>query len=156
MSKLMDRKISKFRLKKLSILTDDIFQWLSLKVRYQWEITVKEKLWKHSKKIKTVALSCRGNYILTLPSYSKTCLKWPLKKMTKIVFQDRLPLNAGQKYCRMLQESILQYFWPSLGYHLSLRPLFCLCLNGRLRQVLLFFSQCLSLMIYWVTNHWAN
>ena len=30
------------------------------------------------------------------------CLKQPLKKKTKIVFQDRLSLNAGQKYCRML------------------------------------------------------
>ena len=46
--------------------------------------------------------------------YSKTCLKRPLKKMTKIGFQDGLWLNAGQKYC------ILQYFHPSLGYHLSL------------------------------------
>ena len=54
--------------------------------------------------------------------YSKTCLKRPLKKKTKIVFQDRLSFNAGQKYCRMLQESILQYFRPSLSYHLSLRP----------------------------------
>ena len=34
--------------------------------------------------------------------YSITCLKRPLKKKTKIVFQDRLSLNAGQKYCRML------------------------------------------------------
>ena len=25
----------------------------------------------------------------------------------------------------MLQESILQYFRPSLSYHMSLRPLFC-------------------------------
>ena len=58
--------------------------------------------------------------------------------MTKIGFQDRLSLNAGQKYCRMLQESILQYFRPSLRYHLSLRPLFCLFLGGRLRQVLLY------------------
>ena len=33
---------------------------------------------------------------------SKTCLKQPLKKKTKIGFQDRLSLNAGQKYCRML------------------------------------------------------
>ena len=32
--------------------------------------------------------------------------------------------------------SILQYFGPSLSYHLSLRPLFCLFLSGRLRQVL--------------------
>ena len=35
--------------------------------------------------------------------YSKTCLKRPLKKTKKIDFQDRLLLNAGQKYCRMLQ-----------------------------------------------------
>ena len=36
----------------------------------------------------------------------------------------------------MLQESILQYFRPSLSYHLLRRPLFCLFLGGRLRQVL--------------------
>ena len=35
--------------------------------------------------------------------YSKTCLKQPLKMNTKIGFQDLLLLNAGQKYCRMLQ-----------------------------------------------------
>ena len=35
--------------------------------------------------------------------YSKTCLKWPLSKRPKIGFQDQLSLNAGQKYCRMLQ-----------------------------------------------------
>ena len=33
-------------------------------------------------------------------SYNKTCLKQPLKKKTKIGFQDRLSLNAGQKYLR--------------------------------------------------------
>ena len=38
----------------------------------------------------------------------------------------------------MLQESILQYFRPSLSYDLSLRPLFCLFLSSRLRQVLLY------------------
>ena len=70
--------------------------------------------------------------------YSKNCLKRSLQKKTRIGFQDRLSLNAGQKYCRMLQESILQYFRPSLSYHLSLRPLFCLFLVGRLRQVLLY------------------
>ena len=57
---------------------------------------------------------------------SKTFLKRPLKKKTKIGVIDRLSLNAGRKYCRMLQESILQYFRPALSYHLSLRPLFCL------------------------------
>ena len=60
------------------------------------------------------------------------------KRRPKIGFQDRLSLNAGQKYCRMLQESILQYFRPSLSYHLSLRSLFCLFLSGCLRQVLLY------------------
>ena len=34
--------------------------------------------------------------------------------------------------------SILQYFRPSLSYHLSLRSLVCLFLNGRLTQVLLY------------------
>ena len=58
--------------------------------------------------------------------------------MTKIGFQYRFLLNAGQKYCRMLQESILQYFQPSLSYHLSFKPLFCLFLSGHLRQVLLY------------------
>ena len=36
-------------------------------------------------------------------TYSKTVLKGPLKKNTKIGFQDRLSLNAGQMYCRILQ-----------------------------------------------------
>ena len=35
--------------------------------------------------------------------YSKTCVKRPLSKRQKIGFQDQLSLNAGQKYCRMLQ-----------------------------------------------------
>ena len=35
--------------------------------------------------------------------YSKTCVKRPLSNRQKIGFQDQLLLNAGQKYCRMLQ-----------------------------------------------------
>ena len=53
--------------------------------------------------------------------YSKTFLKRPLKKKTKIGFQDRLSFKAGQTYCRMLQKSILQYFRPSLSYHLPFK-----------------------------------
>ena len=37
------------------------------------------------------------------PLYSKTCLKQSPKRWPKIGFQDWLSLNAGQKYCRMLQ-----------------------------------------------------
>ena len=50
-------------------------------------------------------------------------------------------LVSKTDYCLMqvksiLKESILQYFRPSLSYHLSLRaPLFCLFLSGRLRLV---------------------
>ena len=68
----------------------------------------------------------------------KPALSGHSKRRPKIGFQDRLSLNDGQKYCRMLQESILQYFRPSLSYFLSLRLLFCQFLSGRLRQVLLY------------------
>ena len=40
-------------------------------------------------------------------TYSKTCVKRPLSKRQKMVFKTnyrlKLSLNAGQKYCRMLQ-----------------------------------------------------
>ena len=36
--------------------------------------------------------------------YSKTCVEQPLSKRPKIGFQYQLLLNAGRKYCRMLQE----------------------------------------------------
>ena len=45
--------------------------------------------------------------------YSKTCLKWPLKK------EDQLSLYAGQKYCRMPQgehSAILSTFIKLLIY----------------------------------------
>ena len=35
--------------------------------------------------------------------------------------------------------SILQYFRPSLSYHLSLGSVFCLFLSGRFTQVLVYF-----------------
>ena len=47
---------------------------------------------------------CASYYLPTTDcKYSKTCLKRPLSKRPKIVFQDQLSLNAGQKDCRMLQ-----------------------------------------------------
>ena len=78
---------------------------------------------------------CCTNFVNHIKLYSKTCVKWPLSKRPKIVFQDQLLLNAGQKYCRSSKGSILQYFRPSISYHLSLRSLFFLFLSGRLRQV---------------------
>ena len=50
-------------------------------------------------------MATRDNKVLWKDKYmySKTRLKGPLKKKTNIGFQDRLSLNAGQKYCRMLR-----------------------------------------------------
>ena len=56
----------------------------------------------HSAASKTLGFR-RSNLTINSDRYSKTCLKWPLKKKTKIGYQDRLSLNAGQKYFRMLQ-----------------------------------------------------
>ena len=82
--------------------------------------------------------------------YSKTCVKRPLSKRPKHCFQDRLSLNVGKKYCRMLQKKILQYFRPSLSYHLSLRYLFTLYLSGRFTQVLLYVTN-VQLFSLWKT-----
>ena len=57
------------------------------------------------------------------------------KKNTKIDFQYQLSLNAGQKYCRMLQGEHsamlltfikLPFFIKTFVLSNSLRPLFCL------------------------------
>ena len=77
--------------------------------------------------------------LLSKVQYSKTCVNWPLSKRQKISFQDQLSLNEVKSIAECSKGSILQYFRPSLGYHLSLRSLFCLCLSGRLTQVLLYF-----------------
>ena len=42
--------------------------------------------------------------------YSKNCVKRPLSKRPKIDFQVILPLNEGQKYCRMEHSAILSTF----------------------------------------------
>ena len=71
--------------------------------------------------------------------YSKTCVKQPRTIKLKIDFQDELSLNAGQKYCRMLQgehSAILSAFIKLL--YLSLRSLFCLFLCGCFTQLLLY------------------
>ena len=39
--------------------------------------------------------------------YSKTCVKRPLKNRQNKYLNDKLLLNEGQKYCRMLHSAIL-------------------------------------------------
>ena len=48
-------------------------------------------------------MGMKGAAELCQCKYSKTCVKRPLSKRQKIGFQDLVSLNAGQKYCRMLQ-----------------------------------------------------
>ena len=67
----------------------------------------------------------------------KTCLKQSLKKKTRMVFKTDYHLMQVKSIAECSKGSILQYFWLSLSYHLSLRSLFYLFLSGRLRQVLL-------------------
>ena len=83
-------------------------------------------------------------------------------KRRPIFFQDQLSYNAGQKYCRMLQESILQYLQPSLSYHLNI---VLSILSGRLRQVLLYiyrkesrwqFTFLKTLPFYRLTTFWRR
>ena len=79
--------------------------WLSLVTRFIfWNCkyitfinTIEEYC--HSKRI-TNSTYCNSVSLLQR-KYSRTCLKQPLKKKTKIGF--RLSLNVQQKYCKMLQ-----------------------------------------------------
>ena len=72
--------------------------------------------------------------------YSQTCLKWPLIRKTKIGFKTEYRLMQVESIAECSKGSILQYFLPSLSYHLSFRSLFCLFLSGWLRQVLLSYT----------------
>ena len=72
-----------------------------------------------------------------LDLYSKTCLKQPLKKKTKIDFQDRLSLNAGQKYCRMLPLEHSAILLTFIKLPFAIKTFVLSILSGRLRQVLL-------------------
>ena len=59
-------------------------------------------------------------------------------KKTKNCFRDKLSLNAGQKYCRMLQGEHSAILLTFIKLALSFRSLFCLFLSGKFIQVLLY------------------
>ena len=60
------------------------------------------------------------------------------KIIPKLVFMASFRLMQVKSIAECSLWSILQYFRPSLRYHLSLTPLLCLFLSGGLRQVLLY------------------
>ena len=63
------------------------------------------------------------------------------KRRPKLVLKTNYCLMQVKSIAECSKGSILQYFLPSLSYHLSLRSLFCLFLSGRLRQVLLYMAR---------------
>ena len=69
--------------------------------------------------------------------YSETSVKRHSQKDQKLGFTTNYRLMQVKGIAECSKGSILQYFRPSLSYHLSLRPLFCLFLGGRFTQVLL-------------------
>ena len=104
----------------------------AVEIQTPFSTTFKNKVWSTVAQCYVIKfLVCKGGNLNihtvkpVLNSHSK------IKKKTK----NWLSRPSIAK-CRSKQ-SILQYFRPSLSYHWSLRPLFCLFLSGCFRQVLL-------------------
>ena len=70
--------------------------------------------------------------------YNKTCVKRPLSKRPKTGFQDQLLLNAGQKYCRMLQGEHSAILFNFIKLPLVIKIFVVSILCGCIRQVLLY------------------
>ena len=68
----------------------------------------------------------------------KPVLSGHSKRRQKLVFKTDYCLMQVKSIAECSKGSFLQYFRPSLCYHLPLTPLFCLFLSGPLRQVLLY------------------
>ena len=66
------------------------------------------------------------------------CKTATLKRPQNCFFMTNYRLLQVKRIAECSKERILQYFRPSLSYHLSLRSLFCLLLSGRFTQVLLY------------------
>ena len=82
---------------------------------------------------------------LIVPSFQlKTSLHYTVKPVlsshSKNVPKIGFQLMQVKSIVECSKGSILQYFRPSLSYHFPLRPLFCLFLSGRLRQVSLYMQ----------------
>ena len=59
------------------------------------------------------------------------------KNRNMFIVADLVSLMQVKGTAECSKGSMLQYFRPSLSYHLSSRSLFCLVLSGRFTQVLL-------------------
>ena len=97
---------------------------------------IRDRIMSHEKPVVAALYNTVYNQVCNC-LYSKTVLSCHSKRGPKNVFQDRLSLKCRSKVLQNALWSILQYFRPSLSYHLSYGPLFCLFLSCRLRKVLL-------------------
>ena len=70
----------------------------------------------------------------------KSVLSNHSKGRPKLFFKTDYRLMQVKSIAECSKGSILQYFQPSLSYHLSFRSLFCLFMSDRLRQVLPYFE----------------
>ena len=71
--------------------------------------------------------------------YSKTCVKRPLSKRSKIGFQDQLSLDAGLTYCRMLQGDHYAILSTFIKLPFVIKIFVLSILRGRFTQVLLWY-----------------
>ena len=85
-------------------------------------------------KSKFMSRKCHNHILHTV----KPVLSGHSKRRPKLIFKTYYRLMQVKRFAECSKGSILQYFRPSLSYHLSLRSLICLFLSGRLRQVLLY------------------
>ena len=81
-----------------NVMTRLINSWLERKASTKTNQVDIIRIW-HYQRSQTNSRSARNILFM----YSKTCVKRPLSKDRKLVFKNQLLLNAGQKYCRMLQ-----------------------------------------------------
>ena len=90
-----------------------IYKHLNRSLRKHSDLIV----WEHQRRRPacTTAPSDKCFCYSPIVKYSKTCLKRPIKNRQNEDLKDKWQPNEGQKYCRMLQENILQYFYPALS-----------------------------------------
>ena len=108
---------------------------ISMHLKAEWETVWTLISWLHRSQLIWI-------YTIFKAGYSKICLKLPLKRTPKLVFNTNYRLMQVKSIAECSPWSILQYFRPSLSYHFPLRHLFCLFLSGRLRQVFLYIEVC--------------
>ena len=82
----------------------------------------------------------RRNCISGDDTYSKNCVKRPLSKRQKICFQNQLSLNAGQRYCRMLQGEHSAILLTFIKLSFVIKIFVLSFLSGGFIQVFLYFA----------------